>query len=65
MAGFGSTDQERLGALGLVAGLFAELAERGVLGRLARVDHAAGDLERESVGAEAVLPHEHDLVARA
>src|SRR5579859_5930477 len=60
----GLDDDEQVGAVRLVAGLFAELAKRGVLGRFARVDHAAGDLERERVAPEAVLPYEDDLVAR-
>ena len=54
--------EERLEALRLVARLLEELAARGLLGRLAGVDHAAGDLERQRVGAEAVLPDEDDAI---
>ena len=57
-------DDERLDALGLVAGLFEELAERGVLGRLARVDDPAGDLERERVACRSGTARRDDLVAR-
>ncbi len=57
-------DEKRLDARRLVAGLFAQLAKGRVLRCFARVDHAAGDLERQRLAPEAVLPDEDDLVLR-
>jgi hypothetical protein len=58
----GLDDEQRLQAFGPVPRLLAELARRGVLRGLPRVDDAARDLEGEGVAAEAVLPDEDDLV---
>jgi hypothetical protein len=57
----GVHDDERLERVGLVAGLLAELAACGVPRVLACVDDAAGDLQRERVGAVTVLPDEDHL----
>ena len=46
-------------ALGRVAGLLAQLAPRGLGRGLARIDHAARDLDGDRGRAEAVLAHAH------
>ncbi len=45
--------------LGHVAGLLGELARGGLLGGLAGIDHAAGDLDADPIDAGAVLPDQH------
>ena len=46
------------------AGLLAQLAPGRFRGRLAAVDHAAGQLERDPAHALLPLSHEHDLPGR-
>ncbi|KAF1739193.1 Nudix hydrolase 14, chloroplastic [Beauveria bassiana] len=55
-------DGRRLGDDADVARLLAQLAQGGLLGRLAGVDEARGDLERHAVNGRAVLALQHNVL---
>ena len=62
--GVGLDDAQDVPALGRVAGLLAQLAAGGLQRVLAGIHHAAGDLRRDALPPEAVLPHHHDAPLR-